>query len=57
MQEMWLFGKLETLGNSKAQQEADEDAKAIAQMLKQFAGLQQSLQSNGGLEVAMENDA
>ncbi|KAK5726887.1 hypothetical protein LTR15_002777 [Elasticomyces elasticus] len=42
LQEMWLFGQLDTLGDSKAQQQNDEHAKSIALLLKQLADLQKS---------------
>ena len=36
LQEMWLFGQLDTMGDSKAQQRTDEDTKAVAHLLKQL---------------------
>ncbi|KAK5687962.1 hypothetical protein LTR17_026623 [Elasticomyces elasticus] len=42
LQEMWLFGQLDTLGDSKVQQQNDEHAKSIAELLKQLADLQKS---------------
>lgn len=36
LQEMWLFGQLNTLGESKVQQQTDENAKAVADLLKQL---------------------
>ena len=41
LQEMWLFGQLDTMGDSKAQQRTDEDAKAVADLLKQLLERQQ----------------
>ncbi|KAM3416751.1 hypothetical protein BST61_g8343 [Cercospora zeina] len=35
VQEMWLFGQLNTLGESKIQQETDESARAVAGLLKE----------------------
>ncbi|TKA65180.1 hypothetical protein B0A55_09221 [Friedmanniomyces simplex] len=52
LQEMWLFGQLDTIGDSKAQQQSDEDARSIAVLLKQLAELQQPAGGNGGLEPA-----
>jgi hypothetical protein len=40
LQEMWLFGQLNTLGESKVQQQTDENAKVVAGLLKQLVGLQ-----------------
>ncbi|PPJ52014.1 hypothetical protein CBER1_09632 [Cercospora berteroae] len=36
MQEMWLFGQLNTLGESKIQQETDENARAVAGLLREL---------------------
>ncbi|KAF2163379.1 hypothetical protein M409DRAFT_26415 [Zasmidium cellare ATCC 36951] len=36
LQEMWLFGQLNTLGESKVQQQTDENAKVVADLLKQL---------------------
>ncbi|TKA61322.1 hypothetical protein B0A55_11329, partial [Friedmanniomyces simplex] len=55
LQEMWLFGQLDTVGDSKAQQQSDEDARSIAVLLKQLAELQQPAGSNGGLEQAPQS--
>jgi hypothetical protein len=38
MQEIWLFGKLDTIGNSKVQEETERDAKAIIGLLEQLKG-------------------
>lgn len=40
LQEMWLFGHLNTLGDSRIQQQTNEDAKMIAELLQQFTELQ-----------------
>jgi len=37
---MWLFGQLDTVGASKAQQQTNENAKAVAGLLQQLGGLQ-----------------
>jgi len=34
MQEMWLFGQLNTLGRSKLEQETEEDAKVVQSLLE-----------------------
>ena len=44
LQEMWLFGQLDTLGHSHAQQRTDEDAKAVAQLLQQLMEREQQQQ-------------
>lgn len=36
MQEMWLFGQLNTLGESKIQQETDENARLVAGLLREL---------------------
>ncbi|KAK4502584.1 hypothetical protein PRZ48_006010 [Zasmidium cellare] len=36
LQEMWLFGQLNTIGESKVQQQTDENAKIVADLLKQL---------------------
>jgi hypothetical protein len=33
MQEIWLFGKLDTIGNSKMQEDTERDAKVIVELL------------------------
>ena len=38
MQELWLFGKLDTIGKSKVQEQTEEDAKAIVALLEQLKG-------------------
>ena len=48
MQEMWLFGPLNTIGDSKVQQQTDEDAKAVAELLTKLAERQQSWGGNDG---------
>ncbi|TKA29824.1 hypothetical protein B0A50_03188 [Salinomyces thailandicus] len=36
LQEMWLFGQLDTLGDGEAKQRSDESAKALAGMLQRL---------------------
>ncbi len=43
---MWLFGELNTVGESKAQQQTDENAKAVAGLLQQLLD-RQGQSSNG----------
>jgi hypothetical protein len=38
MQEIWLFGKLDTIGDSKVQEETERDAKVIVGLLEQLKG-------------------
>lgn len=47
MQEMWLFGQLDTLGEGKAKIETDEKANVVAGLLKTFVERQ-----NAGTEAA-----
>lgn len=46
LEEMWLFGQLNTVGDSKVQQQTDQDAKAVADLLKQLAERHNGLASN-----------
>lgn len=39
---MWLFGQLNTVGESKVQQQTDEDAKVVGDLLKQLLEQQHS---------------
>ncbi|KAK0967240.1 hypothetical protein LTR91_017218 [Friedmanniomyces endolithicus] len=50
LQEMWLFGQLDTLGDTKARQQSDEDAKSITLLLKQLAESQEAAVGHAGLE-------
>jgi len=43
LQEMWLFGQLNTIGESEARQQADANAKKVAQLLKKLTDMQQAL--------------
>lgn len=38
---MWLFGQLNTVGESKVQQQTDENAKIVGDLLKQLLESQQ----------------
>ncbi|KAK3066712.1 hypothetical protein LTR53_016823, partial [Teratosphaeriaceae sp. CCFEE 6253] len=54
LQEMWLFGKLDTIGDSRAQHQNDENAKVIATLLKQLTELQQPASSVDDRELASQ---
>ena len=47
MQEMWLFGQLNTIGESKLQNETDEKAKEVAELLKHLVSSQETAATNG----------
>ena len=47
---MWLFGELNTVGESKAQQQTDENAKVVAGLLQQLLE-RQGESPNGDVEV------
>ena len=49
MQEMWLFGQLNTIGESKLQNETDDKAKEVADLLKHLLG--------GEITTAMDGTA
>lgn len=38
MQEMWLFGRLSTLEDSKAKAEVDRTAREVAELIKKLTG-------------------
>ena len=40
MQEMWLFGQLNTIGDSKVQHQTDEKAREVAELLQQLLSRQ-----------------
>lgn len=40
LQEMWLFGPLNTVGDSQVQQQTDENAKIVGDLLRQLSGKQ-----------------
>ncbi|KAK4546684.1 hypothetical protein LTR36_001902 [Oleoguttula mirabilis] len=52
LQEMWLFGQLNTVGDSKVKQQTDENAKVVAELLEQLAQTQQSAAINGTAGVS-----
>ncbi|KAI6829484.1 hypothetical protein KC332_g6554 [Hortaea werneckii] len=42
LQEMWLFGQLNTIGDSEAKQRSDEAAKELSRLLQQLADAQKA---------------
>jgi hypothetical protein len=46
LQEMWLFGPLNTVGESQVQQQTDESAKLVGELLRQLSS-KQSTSTNG----------
>ena len=52
LQEMWLFGQLNTVGNSKVQQQTDETAKVVAGLLGQLLERQQTTMTLSGANKA-----
>ena len=55
LQEMWLFGPLNTVGESQVQQQTDENARVVGDLLRQLSSKQkQSLEGNEG---AVDEDA
>jgi hypothetical protein len=40
LQEMWLFGPLNTVGESQVQQQTDESAKLVGELLRQLSSKQ-----------------
>lgn len=54
---MWLFGQLDTVGESKVQQQTDENAKVVAELLKQLLERQRPAkeeQVDGGSPAAVD---
>ncbi|KAK4624057.1 hypothetical protein CLAFUW4_05958 [Fulvia fulva] len=45
LQELWLRGPLNTLGDSKAKQSTDETANAVAEALRMLTGMQRNQQA------------
>jgi len=48
LQEMWLFGPLNTVGESQVQQQTDESAKIVGELLRQLSGKQHEGNSTNG---------
>jgi len=45
---MWLFGPLNTIGESQVQQQTDENARIVGDLLRQLSGKQkQNLEAGG----------
>lgn len=40
LQEMWLFGPLNTVGESQVQQQTDESAKIVGELLRELSSKQ-----------------
>jgi hypothetical protein len=56
LQEMWLFGPLNTVGESQVQQQTDENARVVGDLLRQLSSKQkQSLEAGG--DDAVDEDA
>ncbi|KAM0701830.1 hypothetical protein Q7P35_010739 [Cladosporium inversicolor] len=48
LQEMWLFGPLNTVGESQVQQQTDESAKIMGELLRQLSSKQHDRNSANG---------
>jgi hypothetical protein len=55
LQEMWLFGPLNTVGESQVQQQTDESAKIVGELLRQLSSKQHEGTSVNG--EAMNEDS
>lgn len=56
MQEMWLFGQLDTLGESEVQRQTDENAKVVGELLGKVLEMQQQRQGQVGEAGAQEQE-
>jgi hypothetical protein len=54
MQEMWLFGPLNTTADSKVQKQTDDDAKVVAELLAKLASTQGATATDEGAGDRME---
>ena len=57
MQEMWLFGQLNTLGESEVRQQTDDNAKVVGELLQKALELRQGgprQETNGAMEVTVD---
>lgn len=54
MQEMWLFGRLSTLEDSKAKAEVDGTAREVAELLKKLTDGASKEMPNGGEAMEVE---
>lgn len=52
LQEMWLFGQLNTIGDTKAKQRSDDTAKALSGLLQQLAATQRTEPAEDGMATA-----
>ena len=48
LKELWLRGPLNTLGDSKAKQKLDENARDVAELLRQLTGVPQGQEAPVG---------
>jgi hypothetical protein len=55
LQEMWLFGPLNTVGESQVQQQTDENARVVGDLLRQLSSKQKQAVEAGG--NAVDEDA
>jgi hypothetical protein len=55
LQEMWLFGPLNTVGESQVQQQTDENARVVGDLLRQLSSKQKQTVEAGG--NAVDEDA
>jgi hypothetical protein len=56
LQEMWLFGPLNTVGESQVQQQTDENARVVGDLLRQLSSKQKQILEAGG-DDAVDEDA
>lgn len=50
MQEMWLFGQLNTIGESEVQQQTDENAKLVGELLQKVMQMRAGTEGQSGQE-------
>lgn len=56
MQELWLFGQLDTLGSSEVQARTDENARLVGELLGKVLDVKQNVESqDGGGDGGREN--
>jgi hypothetical protein len=55
LQEMWLFGPLNTVGESQVQQQTDENARVVGDLLRQLSSKQKQILEAGGDDVVDED--
>ena len=57
LQEMWLFGQLNTVGDSKVQEKTDANARAASDLLRQLMERQSSTSVQSDMGEPAENSA